>query len=210
MSKKLRLILEMSLLFIAMPLTLLLPLHPLLIALLVLPALLYCFWIIQRNEWISKTSLVALLAREHWPGMFTRWLGFCVVSAVIFYFFAPQPLFHVVLNNPLFWLGISVFYAVFSVYPQELIYRYFFFQRYGDFINHRMGMILVNAALFSFAHVAFLDPLIFALTFLGGLLFAITYQRSRSLMLTSIEHAFYGLWLFTLGAGEMLGFPSSI
>ena len=46
------------------------------------------------------------------------------------------------------------------------------------------------------------------LTFLGGLIFAITYYKTKSTLLVSIEHAIYGCWLFTVGMGDMLGFPS--
>lgn len=45
-------------------------------------------------------------------------------------------------------------------------------------------------------------------TFLiGGILFVITYTKSKSILLTSAEHAIYGNWLFTIGMGEMLAFP---
>jgi len=46
------------------------------------------------------------------------------------------------------------------------------------------------------------------LTFVGGILFALTFQKTKSTLLVSIEHAIYGCWLFTVGMGEMLGFPS--
>jgi hypothetical protein len=46
------------------------------------------------------------------------------------------------------------------------------------------------------------------LTFIGGILFAFTFKKTKSTLLVSIEHAIYGCWLFTVGMGEMLGFPS--
>ena len=46
------------------------------------------------------------------------------------------------------------------------------------------------------------------LTFLGGLLFAFTFKKTKSTILVSIEHAIYGSWLFTIGMGAMLGFPT--
>jgi len=45
------------------------------------------------------------------------------------------------------------------------------------------------------------------LTFIGGVLFAYTYQKTKSTALVAIEHAVYGNWLFTVGMGEMLAFP---
>jgi membrane protease YdiL (CAAX protease family) len=49
---------------------------------------------------------------------------------------------------------------------------------------------------------------VLAFTFIGGILFAYTYQKTKSTLLVSIEHAIYGCWLFTVGMGTMLGFPS--
>lgn len=46
------------------------------------------------------------------------------------------------------------------------------------------------------------------LTFVGGLLFAFTFQKTKSTLLVTVEHAIYGSWLFTVGMGNMLGFPS--
>jgi hypothetical protein len=38
----------------------------------------------------------------------------------------------------------------------------------------------------------------------GGILFALTYAMTRSLMTSMIEHALYGNYLFTLGLGKYL------
>lgn len=62
--------------------------------------------------------------------------------------------------------------------------------------------------MFSLGHIFFRNTLVLVLTFFGGLLFAITYSKTKSTLLVSIEHAIYGSWLFTVGMGDMLGFPS--
>lgn len=56
-------------------------------------------------------------------------------------------------------------------------------------------------------HLVFHNALVSVLTLVGGILFGLTYRRTQSLMFTSIEHSLYGVWLFTIGAGEMLAFP---
>ena len=61
---------------------------------------------------------------------------------------------------------------------------------------------------FSLAHLFFKNTLVLLLTFIGGVLFAITFKKTKSTVLVSIEHSFYGCWLFTIGMGNMLGFPS--
>ena len=72
----------------------------------------------------------------------------------------------------------------------------------------RFLFLMVNAAVFSLAHIFFKNTLVMLLTFVGGLLFALTFKKTKSTLLVTIEHAIYGCWLFTVGMGEMLGFPS--
>ncbi|WP_245825457.1 CPBP family intramembrane glutamic endopeptidase [Pseudocolwellia agarivorans] len=112
------------------------------------------------------------------------------------------------LNNPKLWLFILFFYSLFSVYPQELLYRTFFFKRYQALFKSEWLFIIVNAALFSLAHIFFKNVLVILLTFIGGILFALTFKKTKSTLLVSIEHSIYGCWLFTVGMGNMLGFPS--
>ena len=119
-----------------------------------------------------------------------------------------ENLFAVVINKPLLWLGILFIYTLFSVYPQELIYRTFFFKRYQVLFKSEAILIFINAIVFSLAHIFFRNTLVLLLTFIGGILFAITYKTSKSTFLVSIEHAIYGCWLFTVGMGDMLGFPA--
>ena len=91
--------------------------------------------------------------------------------------------------------------------PQEIIYRTFFFERYASLVDNKWLFIFINAILFSLAHLFLKSPLVQIITFIGGLLFAFTYLKTRSTILVSIEHALYGCWLFTVGMGEMLAFP---
>jgi membrane protease YdiL (CAAX protease family) len=106
------------------------------------------------------------------------------------------------------WLMLLFIYSFFSVYPQELIYRTFYFERYKDLFSNEKLFIFVNAVVFSLAHLFFRKPLVIILTFVGGILFALTFYKTKSTLLVSIEHAIYGCWLFTVGMGSMLGFPS--
>lgn len=138
-------------------------------------------------------------------------LPFClilVVTTCYVWVTDNSQLFHVVLNKPTLWLSILFFYSLFSVYPQEIIYRTFFFKRYQQLFKKKHLFIFVNALLFSLAHVFFTNILVLILTFIGGILFALTYKQTKSTLLVTIEHSIYGCWLFTVGIGDMLGFPS--
>jgi len=106
------------------------------------------------------------------------------------------------------WIVILFVYSLLSVYPQELVYRAFFFQRYQSLFRNDKLFIFINAIIFSLGHLFFKNSLVIVLTFLGGLLFAFTFNKTKSTLLVSIEHAIYGCWLFTVGMGTMFGFSS--
>ena len=143
-----------------------------------------------------------------WLSTIIKFLFIIIATTTFVYFTDKTNLFTVVLNKPILWIAILIFYTLFSVYPQELIYRTFFFKRYQSLFKNEHIFILLNALIFSLAHLLFKNTLVIFLTFLGGLLFAITYNKTKSTLLVSIEHAIYGSWLFTVGMGNMLGFPS--
>ncbi|WP_290468664.1 CPBP family glutamic-type intramembrane protease [Lacinutrix sp. MedPE-SW] len=153
-----------------------------------------------------------IAANLNWSRFFKATFFKLILIAVITITFVlisnQASLFKVVLNKPLLWLVILFVYSAFSVYPQELIYRTFYFQRYKNLFKSEHLFIFINAIVFSLAHIFFRNTLVILLTFLGGLLFAFTYNKTKSTLLVSIEHAIYGSWLFTVGMGEMLGFPS--
>ena len=146
--------------------------------------------------------------RVFWRQTLLKLLVISMVTVLYMVFVDADNLFVVVLNKPMLWVAILFIYSVFSVYPQELIFRTFFFKRYESLYSSPGLVIFINAILFSMAHLLFKNTLVLFLTFCGGLLFAWTFMRTRSTILVTIEHAIYGCWLFTVGMGSMLGFPS--
>ncbi|MEX2445656.1 MAG: CPBP family glutamic-type intramembrane protease [Alkalispirochaeta sp.] len=139
------------------------------------------------------------------------WLfvAFAAVSTAAVAVFEPDQLFVVVRNDPRLWVLMLVIYCVFSVYPQTLLYRMFFLERYRGLFRSESTLILANAVAFSWAHNLIPHPLVYVLTFGGGLLFSRTWLRSRSALAVSIEHALYGFWLFTVGLGSYFAFPGA-
>ena len=160
---------------------------------------------VEKNKFRMATNLNW---KGFWKRTFLQLLGIVIITIAYVYFTDKTQLFTVVINNPKLWVFILFFYSVFSVYPQELIYRTFFFQRYESLFKNKWLFIFVNAALFSLAHIFFRNTLVMFLTFIGGILFALTFKKTKSTLLVSIEHALYGCWLFTVGMGSMLGFPT--
>ncbi len=130
-----------------------------------------------------------------------------IVSLLYLYSTDPDSLFNVVRKKPKMWITFIGVYTFLSVIPQELIYRSFYFNRYQKLINNKHLLLFMNAIVFSLGHIFFMSPLVLGITFVGGWVFAYTYTNTKSLLLVSIEHAIYGCWLYTVGFGELLGFP---
>lgn len=111
-------------------------------------------------------------------------------------------LFDLPRRDPGLWLAIMLAYPVFSVYPQEIIYRVFLMHRYGPVFPGRWMMIAASAAAFGYGHVIFQNGLAVAMTLVGGVLFAWRYDRSRSVAAVWVEHAIWGCLIFTVGLGR--------
>lgn len=145
--------------------------------------------------------------KSFWINVSTRFMVIAFMTIAYMWITAKSDLFYVLFQKPKLWVIILFLYATFSVYPQELIYRTLYFQRYQMLFKSKSLFIFVNAIVFSLAHIFYRNPLVVLMTFLGGILFALTYDRTKSTLLVSIEHTIYGCWLFTVGMGSMLGFP---
>jgi membrane protease YdiL (CAAX protease family) len=116
--------------------------------------------------------------------------------------FAPELLFSFPRQRPLVWSVVMLLYPLLSVYPQELVFRAFLFHRYRDLYPTPPAQVWASALAFGFVHILFGNWLSVLLSTLGGVLFARTYARSRSLLLVTIEHAIYGDFIFTIGLGQ--------
>lgn len=145
---------------------------------------------------------------KFWQATLLKFLIIAIITSVYVLLTNQQVLFKVVLHKPKMWLFILFVYSLFSVYPQELLYRTFFFTRYTKLFKSTKLLIFINAIVFSLGHIFFKNILVMVLTAIGGVLFALTYTKTKSTLLVSVEHAIYGCWLFTVGMGAMLGFPS--
>ena len=120
---------------------------------------------------------------------------------IVVYFWDSSVLFRFSKRNFRFWLIILTFYPLLSAYPQEIFYRVFFFHRYKSIFGAGCKLIIINGFCFGLAHLFFFNPWALILSTAGGLLFAYTYSRSNSVIVTTIEHGLWGDLIFTLGLG---------
>lgn len=197
---------EFLVLFGVIPTLFLLPLGRAVTASIVLGGLAYVVVVSVKAKVISRHAF-GLNGFRAWFGVLARVVVFALVTTFAVWRLAPDELFTIVRRAPRLWITMSVVYCVFSVYPQGLLFRGFFFSRYDDLFPDSTALIVAGAVVFSYAHTLIAHPLVFVLTFFGGLLFGLTYRRSGSLLVVAIEHALYGLWLFTVGLGGIFAFP---
>lgn len=200
-------IIELSVLFVLLPLLLVTNFSILIKVTCLSIGVLYCISLGIYLKLITTTSLLSL-PKIKWKELIFRLNTLILITTVGLYIYMPEKLFYVIKNDWLLWLSVSLIYSIASVLPQEVIYRTFFFGRYQQLFDNKLVLIITNAILFALGHLVFRNPYIIILTFIGGLLFALTYQKTKSLLYTSIEHAMYGVWLFTIGIGEYLAFPT--
>jgi uncharacterized protein len=114
----------------------------------------------------------------------------------------PGSLLQLPRTRPVLWVAVLVLYPVLSVYLQELIFRAFFFHRYAVLFASERARVLASAVAFALAHLVMRNLFALVLSFIGGVLFARTYARSRSLLLVGLEHALLGDAIFTVGLGS--------
>lgn len=100
------------------------------------------------------------------------------------------------------WLAALAVYPFLSAWPQEVIYRAFFFHRYGSLFAGEAWLLAANAVAFGFLHAVYPNALAPLLSVPAGLLLALTYRRTGTMGPVWLEHALYGALLFTLGLGE--------
>ncbi len=107
-------------------------------------------------------------------------------------------------TRPVLWLIVMLLYPILSVVPQGIVYRTFVFHRYGELFGKGWAMITASGLVFCYAHIFLLNPVAILLTLGGGIIFAHTYLRSKSLWFSCMEHAMYGDFIFTIGLGYYL------
>ena len=115
---------------------------------------------------------------------------------------APSALFGLARSDPGLMLMVALLYPLLSALPQELVFRPLFFRRYGPILPGLRAAVVLNAAVFSLAHLMYWSPVVAAMTFAGGLAFAWSYEARRNFPEALVLHALAGVILFAVGMGE--------
>lgn len=173
---------------------------PLMIFLLIMGLSVY-FYLINDPTFDRTTFLNWKKGRAE-LGKILLMFGFsAIVMLGLIWIIDSTKMFLLLRTNPFLLLMISIFYPLFSVIPQGLAYRSLFFHRYGDLFPGNALKIISSAAAFAFAHILYKNWIVLVLTFAAGLIFSYRYFKTKSLAISVLEHAMYGIWLFACGLG---------
>mgnify|MGYP001827867619 CR=1 FL=1 len=102
---------------------------------------------IEKNQFrISDTINWKLF----WNQTLLKLIVIAIITTLYVWFFDYSNLYKVVRSKPMLWGIILFVYSIFSVYPQELIYRTFFFQRYEALFNnaYQCHLVFISASVF--------------------------------------------------------------
>lgn len=177
-------------------------------------------WI--RVPWIFPLMIVAALATlwlrrrgydfrkgadgREWRRVTLRFIVATLLLVALAAALRPHDLFLFPVTHTRAWLLLLAIYPFVSALPQEIIYRAFFIDRYERLFGRLTPA--ASAVVFSFLHILYGNRAAVAITLAGGLFFADTYTRTRSLRLVWLEHAAYGAVVFTVGFAESFYSPA--
>lgn len=139
--------------------------------------------------------------RDYLGKSITRMIIITVLLIWFTWWIFPELFFMYPVENFKSYVITFFLYPVASVFPQEIIYRVYYFHRYHRVIPEKYLLMLSNAFIFGLTHFIYANWIAPIATFMAGWIFIYTYYKTRSLLNVSLEHYFYGLIMFTIGFG---------
>ncbi len=174
--------------------------HP---SIIILPVLVFIFFLLRRNSDFKWSDLIQWqVPRKVLYGNVILILLAALLMLGYVLSFDRENLFNLPRANIWLYLGLCLFYPVFSAFGQEIIYRTFLSKRYSRILPRGWQFVVASAIAFSFMHIVYYNPVSLILTFIGGIYFAVNYRITRSVLFTSILHGIFGIMMFGVGLGQ--------
>ena len=197
---------EMALLYVAAPFAVDRAVHqegiPVFIALLPVLAVILMLLSVDRTFSLRRELTRGFSLRQFLYILLTFAVGGGIVATYVAQYH-PELFLDFPRNRPETYTRIMLLYPLMSVLVQELVYRTFFFHRYGLlFGSWWWAAILLNGVLFGLGHIVIGTPLAIYGTMATGALFAWRYAMTRSFWAVFIEHTLWGALVFTVGLGR--------
>jgi hypothetical protein len=157
-----------------------------------------------RGNQLPPAKVSAVNVRKEVAVVLVRFFIVALGLTVTLYVYHRESLFGLPRRSLGLWALVVVAYPLLSVWPQTLIYRLLFERRYAQAFSSPRISLLAGTLAFCLAHIPFDNIWALAFTLPGGFLFLQTYRRTGMLWLSTLEHALYGDFLFTIGWGFCL------
>src|SRR5688572_6262669 len=157
-------LIELILLFVIFPLLYFFDLIPFHKAIPLVLLFLYCMVVLAIHRRVDPDRFKT---KANWKFILLRFIGISILILLWIKLFSPNPLFADFSANKKLLL-MTLIYPFSSAFPQELIFREFFFYRYKGLFKSEITMLVLNVFLFSFAHIYFANWTILIFTFIGG------------------------------------------
>lgn len=174
--------------------------HP---SIIILPVLVFIFILLRRSSDFQWKELFQwqVSRKVFYANVILTLLAAMLMLGYVS-FFERENLFNLPRTNIWLYLGLCLFYPVFSAFGQEIIYRTFLSKRYSKILSKNWHFILASALTFSYMHIVYYNPVSLILTFIGGFYFAVNYRITRSVLFSSVLHGIFGIMMFGVGLGQ--------
>lgn len=174
--------------------------HPSVLLLPVLVALILYFR--KQKDFHFRDLFRLNISKQIWLKQLLVLTGAGILLLFYVLLFEPENVFYLPKRNPAIWLAMLGFYPVFSALGQEVVYRKFLFMQYHPLFQNKWMLIFASAVSFSFVHIVYFSVLSLVLTFIAGIYLAWIYEKTNSVLFTSILHGILGFLIFTVGLGQ--------
>jgi membrane protease YdiL (CAAX protease family) len=157
--------------------------------------------LLARDRFYDLSTLWSGRLRPALPGILARAALAAVVILALAAWLAPDRILALPLRQPGIWLAGLLLYPLLSAFPQEVLYRAFFFRRYAIIFTEPSSMVAASGVAFAMLHLVYPNLVAPLLSLPAGLILAWRYQRGDGMGPAWLEHSLYGLLLFSLGLG---------
>ncbi|MCA1788254.1 MAG: CPBP family intramembrane metalloprotease, partial [Desulfobacteraceae bacterium] len=98
-------------------------------------------------------------------------------------------------------LTFVLMYPLLGALPQEIIFKGFFFHRYRSIFSGPVSLVVLNGLSFGLFHLWYANMIAPVLSVFAGIILGCRYVKTKSLIITSMEHSVLGIILYMIGLG---------
>jgi membrane protease YdiL (CAAX protease family) len=158
--------------------------------------------LLWKDPAFDRSRLWSGRPRAGWRGILLRTsLAGLVITALVLWL-DPARFLAMPLERTGLWLAGLALYPILSAWPQEVLYRVFFFERYGALFGAGRTLVVASGLAFAILHLVYPNLVAPLLSLPAGMILAWRYRRTGALGPVWLEHSLYGLLLFSLGLGN--------